>query len=110
MTSIDAEAGAERRDVEPTMIRTYNGGHKGAIAFSRGRPFLETFFSALINPHLENHRKIHEAWGGRLASEPVSPDSPECFWRLPPYDSAVADSTYRYGSLFVRNGQGTAIA
>ena len=33
--------------VEPTMIRVYNGVHKGATAFFRNRPFLDTFFSVL---------------------------------------------------------------
>lgn len=32
---------------EPIMIRAYNDGHKGATAFFRNRPFLETLFSAL---------------------------------------------------------------
>lgn len=33
---------------DPVMIRAYNGGHKGATAFFRNRPFLDTFFSTLI--------------------------------------------------------------
>lgn len=31
------------------MMRAYNGGHKGAAAFFRNRPFLETFFPALVS-------------------------------------------------------------
>ena len=33
--------------VEPTMIRVYNGEHKGATAFFRNRPFLDALFSTL---------------------------------------------------------------
>jgi len=53
-------------------------------------------------PCMENHRQIHEAWGDRLAKEPVPPDSPEYSWRLPPYDTPAADYAYRYGTVFLR--------
>lgn len=44
--SVDEQTGDEQY-AEPMMIRVYNGEHKGATAFFRNRPFLETFFSAL---------------------------------------------------------------
>jgi chemotaxis methyl-accepting protein methylase len=39
----------------PFMLRVYNDGHKGATAFFRNRPFLETLFSA---PALATKNKI----------------------------------------------------
>ena len=50
-----------------------------------------------------NHRNIHEAWGDRLTSGPVAPNSPEYSWRLPPYDDSVSDYSYRFGSIFLRD-------
>lgn len=41
------KAADSMRRAEPVMIRAYNGGRKGATAFFRNRPFLDTFFSAL---------------------------------------------------------------
>lgn len=39
--------GLNENSVDPIMIRAYNDGHKGATAFFRNRPFLDTFFSIL---------------------------------------------------------------
>ncbi len=55
-------------------------------------------------PRMDRHRDIHEAWGDRLASQPVPTDSPEYSWRLPPYESDSSDFKYRYGALFDRIG------
>jgi hypothetical protein len=35
------------QNTAPVMLRAYNDGHKGATAFFRNRPFLETLFGAL---------------------------------------------------------------
>ena len=53
-------------------------------------------------PCMRNHRLIHESWGDRLSKQPVSSESPDYSWRLPPYDVSVTDYAYRYGSLFVK--------
>jgi len=55
--------------------------------------------SAGFEPVLEDQRLIHEAWGDRLAPHPVPEDRPEYSWRLPPFDTAVPDRTYRFCSL-----------
>jgi len=59
--------------------------------------------SAGFEPVLEDQRLIHEAWGDRLAPHPVPEDRPEYSWRLPPFDTAVPDRTYRFCSLFARS-------
>ena len=56
-----------------------------------------------FSPCMENHQKIHDAWGDRLSNRPVAPDSPEYSWRLPPYDSSITDYPYRYGAIFLRD-------
>ncbi|MBK7355566.1 CheR family methyltransferase [Propionivibrio sp.] len=60
-------------------------------------------------PCMENHRQIHEAWGDRLVKEPVAPDSADYSWRLPPYDTAISDYAYRYGSVFLRENANAGV-
>jgi len=55
-----------------------------------------------FSPCMQSHQKIHEAWGDRLSSAKLEPDSPEYSWRLPPYETKSPDYHFRYGTLFVR--------
>lgn len=57
-----------------------------------------------FEPVMEQHRRIHEAWGDRLASGPIPPDSPDYSWKLPPYDETRADFAWCFGVLFQRSG------
>lgn len=41
------QGGQNEKRADPIMLRAYNDGHKGATAFFRNRPFLDTFFSVL---------------------------------------------------------------
>ena len=45
---------------------------------------------------------IHGAWGDRLSAEPISADSPDYSWRLPPFDVNHPEHEYRYCSIFIR--------
>lgn len=43
----DHQGGQNEKRADPIMLRAYNDDHKGATAFFRNRPFLDTFFSVL---------------------------------------------------------------
>lgn len=55
-----------------------------------------------FSPCMQSHQVIHEAWGDRLSSAKLEPDSPDYSWRLPPYETNSPDYSFRYGTLFVR--------
>jgi len=54
----DPQAPVQTEVGNPVMLRAYHDGHKGATAFFRNRPFLETFFSELLRSKQEGPIKI----------------------------------------------------
>lgn len=90
------------------MLASYTRHLMGVTAFHPDSIRTDLIRSG-FEPYEESHREIHEAWGDRLAKGPVSPNSPDYSWRLPPYDDLVVDYLYRFGSLFVCNGERAAV-
>lgn len=117
MSFVDGDPGEVFDAVLVMNALTYVSAADQALALSRWAGYTrhvlavtafhpDSIMSDLVRsgfvPCTEKHRQIHEAWGDRLAKEPVPPDSPEYSWRLPPYDTPAADYAYRYGSVFLR--------